>query len=244
MVRISYHITINTAVYSWCIKCRFNIMKQMQDLPCDIHEALVNPSTSDIDVSFYQDIQVHFCDGKIQYNKVLLSILEPVIKEVIPDGPCDDIVIIYPERSLNILKNLSRQDDTHFSEEFQSGVEDEDEDNTSSRCSACCKVYPTKKKLRRHFYYKHYCDRDKNPNTEFSTRRHHQDVIVSGDVRKCPVSECGKTFARSQEVKRHIRTIHNPDRRTRFFCNFCDSSFNRKDNLVKHVSKLHPFELS
>ncbi len=48
----------------------------------------------------------------------------------------------------------------------------------------------------------------------------------------CDFQPCGKTFTRSDELKRHKR-IHNDDRN--FPCPICRKKFLRSDHLSKHV---------
>lgn len=52
----------------------------------------------------------------------------------------------------------------------------------------------------------------------------------------CQVSGCTSSFARKHDLQRHMRTLHNPDRR--FQCLNCNSIFQRDDELKRHVSSV------
>ncbi|KAK7750785.1 hypothetical protein SLS62_007337 [Diatrype stigma] len=58
-------------------------------------------------------------------------------------------------------------------------------------------------------------------------------VIKSG-THKCPYPQCEtrNAFKRSEHLKRHVDTHHNP---SFIQCPFCDKRFNRKDNWVQHI---------
>ncbi len=227
-------------------------MEPIQALISEIHETFVRPSTSPIEVStsLYRDIQINFSDGSIQYSSLLLSFLEPVIKEIIAESLSDETVVIYPDRSIDCFKNLPKlhEEGLFVSEEDQ--IEEEGGANVKiGQCSICGKEYPSLKKLRRHFYHKHYYSNNNSNSSEVQTigegDNNTKKARKPGEIGRipCPESHCKQTFARIQEINRHIATVHNPDIRTRFYCNFCSSSFNRKDNLLRHVSKIHPHEL-
>ena len=50
----------------------------------------------------------------------------------------------------------------------------------------------------------------------------------------CEWENCGRTFARSDERSRHMRT-HTGEKR--FPCSSCDRKFMRSDHLAKHMRR-------
>jgi transposase-like protein len=62
---------------------------------------------------------------------------------------------------------------------------------------------------------------------------------ISHSQFECPI--CHKEFTRSSYVKKHISTIHNPDRepKKQRFCPICHTSFTRNDNMRRHQEKVH-----
>ena len=210
-----------------------------------VHDLLVS-SDSDADASVFRDIQISFSDGSVGYNKVLLGVLEPVVIDALR-GIIDleDITIIYPDKSLDCLKEIGKPQTIFCDSEDVLESEDQIERTVAETnyCSLCDKNYPTKKQFRKHYYFKHYS----SGNDDILKRggpsgRFRQKIqILTGDVEKNTCSTCGKIFKRKQGLTRHIETVHSSaEVLTRFHCNFCNSSFNRKDNLFKHVSKAHP----
>jgi len=60
---------------------------------------------------------------------------------------------------------------------------------------------------------------------------------------RCPDAICGKEFtggrdARKANYKRHMNDIHGPEKR--FDCPCCTSFYNRDDNLLAHIRRIHP----
>ena len=53
--------------------------------------------------------------------------------------------------------------------------------------------------------------------------------------RSDPCHECGKTFSRGQDLKRHERSVHEPQRIHQ--CHKCGQSFPRNDSLLRHERK-------
>jgi hypothetical protein len=61
--------------------------------------------------------------------------------------------------------------------------------------------------------------------------------IQHAPEQKCPWPRCNREFKRSEHLRRHELTVHNPNQEV-FPCQFCNHPFNRKDNLKSHL-KLH-----
>ena len=214
----------------------------------DVHNELVGDSKTS--ASMFQDIEIHFCDERIQYNKLLLSLVEPVIITAIAEINVEDIVIIYPETSVKILKDLSVKNFDHEADIQTLTVdifqEEAESKGSEFKCVPCGSVYASKKKLQKHYYYKHYGK---------DTTHHHKDKLGGEEINKKEdrssgageifCSECGKLFKRKSCLKRHIVTVHSETQEivNCFYCQFCHRQFGRKDNLLKHVSKNHPQEL-
>jgi len=51
----------------------------------------------------------------------------------------------------------------------------------------------------------------------------------------CKVKECGKCFARSEHLKRHVRSIHTNEKPHRCPHSGCNKEFSRHDNLCQHM---------
>ncbi|KAI9291231.1 hypothetical protein K502DRAFT_326394 [Neoconidiobolus thromboides FSU 785] len=51
----------------------------------------------------------------------------------------------------------------------------------------------------------------------------------------CPKPGCNKTFKRSEHLKRHLNSVHNPIKS--FICSYidCGKAFSRSDNLNQHI---------
>ncbi|GFY42396.1 hypothetical protein TNIN_238641 [Trichonephila inaurata madagascariensis] len=77
-----------------------------------------------------------------------------------------------------------------------------------STCNICGKHFPTNANLKRHTLQVH----EKN------------------DVFQCV--DCRKKFIRQNDLKRHSDSVNSTEK---IVCEFCDTSFTRKDNLLKHL---------
>ena len=206
-----------------------------------VHELLVS-SDSDSDASVFGDIQISFYDGTVNYNTVLLGVLEPVVFDALRDmHDLKDVIIIYPDKSLQSLKELHKPQDIPFDDDDVIEFEVQIKSTVSeTNCSVCDRHFSSKKQVRRHYYYKHYNNDSsiKMSKGKVQKKTHKKDATGDGGNFDC--SSCGKTFKRKQELDRHMGTVHSSEVLTRFQCHFCNSTFNRKDNLFRHVSKAHP----
>ena len=218
----------------------------------DVHNKLV----SDSKTSMFQDIEIHFCDERIQYNKLLLSFVEPVIVGAIAEINVEDIVIIYPDYSVKILRDLEVN---KFDHEVQSLTVDVFEEDVQAKgnefmCVQCGRDYASKKRLKKHYYYKHH---NKNTQGDEEIKKKKEGSVNPNNIEGSSLSteerdsggiccsDCGKSFTRKSDLKRHINTIHSESQKivNHFYCQFCPRHFGRKDNLIRHVSKNHSHEL-
>ena len=193
----------------------------------------------------FGDIQICFKDGTINYNKVLLGVLEPVVINAMKGmHDLNDVTIIYPDKSLQSLKELHKPQDIPLDDviEFEVQIGSTVPVSENNNCSVCNRIFSSKKQERRHYYYKHYNNTSFNKMSEGKVRKKtHKKEATGAEVRgNVACSSCGKTFKRKQGLDRHMETVHSSEVLTRFHCNFCNSTFNRKDNLFRHVSQAHP----
>ncbi|GFX24780.1 c2H2-type domain-containing protein [Trichonephila clavipes] len=71
----------------------------------------------------------------------------------------------------------------------------------------------------------------KNFVTNYILKRHTLQVHEKNAVLQC--ADCSKKFVRESDLKRHRDFVHSTEKIT---CKFCDTSFTRKDNLLKHLN--------
>ena len=62
-----------------------------------------------------------------------------------------------------------------------------------------------------------------------------EDKHVSVIHKQCKT--CGKSFSRSGELKKHIKTIHEGQRN--YKCDFCGKSFTTSGHLKRHIKTIH-----
>ena len=135
-------------------------MEPLRKYISDVHEKLVNKNYSDKEASGYQDIRIYFNDGEIYYNKLLLSFLEPVILEVLTGNHCENVVVIYPDTSLECFKKFELEaqheieDNSWF--EYTEVIENTDvySASASAQCSLCYKKIPYSKAITKAFLRK------------------------------------------------------------------------------------------
>ena len=80
-----------------------------------------------------------------------------------------------------------------------------------------------------------------SPNSIYSSLSLPSPLSSSIDTTSCEV--CGQVFRGQDRIsnsKRHFRTIHESIDFFECPVNGCDSTFNRQDNLNKHIRKTHP----
>ena len=61
----------------------------------------------------------------------------------------------------------------------------------------------------------------------------------SSQDRKQKCDTCGRFFACAQNLKYHIKAIHNKDTMIREKCDYCGKLFANKRNLKKHIKIIH-----
>ncbi|GFX63391.1 uncharacterized protein TNCV_3619941 [Trichonephila clavipes] len=71
----------------------------------------------------------------------------------------------------------------------------------------------------------------KNFVTNYILKRYTLQVHEKNAVLQC--ADCSKKFVRESDLKRHRDSVHSTEKIT---CKFCDTSFTRKDNLLKHLN--------
>ena len=81
----------------------------------------------------------------------------------------------------------------------------------------------------------HQCDLyDKVYASASALRNHKSSASDAGPDHFSP--KCGKTFARSDKLRRHIQTVHGQREQCRIFGHIV----HRKDNLARHIRSQHP----
>lgn len=59
-----------------------------------------------------------------------------------------------------------------------------------------------------------------------------------------PCNKCNKKFSRSDNVKRHLKSVHNSQHRKKLFsCSKCDKKFTRSDIVDNHIKRVHTGDL-
>jgi hypothetical protein len=105
-------------------------------------------------------------------------------------------------------------------------------------CETCKKVVKGKFRLHRHMRDVHSAKTFKcsECSTSFSREekltRHMREVHLQRAKFEC--DKCDMVFARFEVLNRHKSTKHEE---TSFYCDVCRKSFNRKDNLARHMKK-------
>ena len=112
------------------------------------------------------------------------------------------------------------------------------EKEDSFQCDQCNVIYQTMKDLTRHTLLVHF---EKSYNcllcNEVFTRKdnlqRHMQTIHGQDVSSLTCQECGKSFSRNDKLKIHMSTVH--ESAPKFVCEKCNTSFNVKTNLQRHI---------
>ncbi|GFT60225.1 c2H2-type domain-containing protein [Nephila pilipes] len=68
-------------------------------------------------------------------------------------------------------------------------------------------------------------------NTNYNLKRHTLQVHEKKYSHQCP--DCSKKFAQPSDLKRHKDSVHSAEK---IVCEFCGTSFTRRDNLLHHLN--------
>ncbi|GFT00697.1 hypothetical protein NPIL_550981, partial [Nephila pilipes] len=68
-------------------------------------------------------------------------------------------------------------------------------------------------------------------NTNYNLKRHTLQVHEKKYSHQCP--DCSKKFAQPSDLKRHKDSVHSAEK---VVCEFCGTSFTRRDNLLHHLN--------
>jgi hypothetical protein len=85
---------------------------------------------------------------------------------------------------------------------------------------------------------------DNNNIDDLAKSQHKTGQAAKDDAtHRCQEIGCGKSFSRTNDLKRHYRELHDPGQK-RFICGCCctkPDGFKREDKLINHKVKLHDF---
>lgn len=84
---------------------------------------------------------------------------------------------------------------------------------------------------------KYACDRCPNQYKQKSHLDRHVEASHLGIRHRCEFPNCNSEFSKKWSLKMH-QFVHAEE--LPYKCNFCDSSFQRRDKLLKHRTKSHP----
>ena len=114
------------------------------------------------------------------------------------------------------------------------------------KCEECAKSYSNKNSLSYHMRTKH-AKQDIQGTSEFSRPHFSNRVNDKSFDTICP--RCNKKFTFSHHMKRHMREVHQVNKRNFSFvpcnnldeytCSHCEAGFERKENLSRHIEVIH-----
>lgn len=90
---------------------------------------------------------------------------------------------------------------------------------------------------------KYACDRCPNQYKQKSHLDRHIEASHLGVRHKCDFPGCNSEFSKSWSLKMHKFSHASDIRELPYQCQSCDSGFQRRDKLLKHIAKDHPTEL-
>nr|XP_039262522.1 dentin sialophosphoprotein-like [Styela clava] len=202
-----------------------------------------DPDFDRVPISFDNDKECHICHKTFSRKRHVRRHLNDVHKS----KPKSDIIansettrMSDKQEILLTHKDSSEIKDTQNKDSITTTP------NSDLQCHICRKTFMRNSHVRRHLRTIHEFDMNEYAKmTQKSDKQ--EDSIENQDFDGVPISPdndkqchiCHKMFARSRNVRRHLKDVHKSDCLP---CSLCDRKFPRKCDLMNHINYVHKNE--
>lgn len=204
---------------------------KLKDILRDCHKSMINSSS--VSGSIYSDTKIICEDGSINYSKLLLNFVDPVLVNILQDANEDDCY-----QKIVLCPDFQKEE---FIETWHAILFKSDDEFAQDSFFETSNVIKTELSVQSNDKDSFQFALSEESSVDFDdhdpvSRRISTDLELKSNNVLC--NFCGRSFPNETKLKKHFYNVHHTSK-NKFECFECKKRFSSKTFLLKHKSSDH-----